>query len=100
MHCITQYTYCQLILYNENTSLTSVIMLLRPQAFLRDFHKPPRFTGDLITIFLKTMVLLITKYDVFVHGDNVAALNCYEARLKCIHNLKLLAWGGLVRIWG
>ena len=26
MHCITQYTYCQLILCNENTSLASVIM--------------------------------------------------------------------------
>jgi hypothetical protein len=24
----------------------------------RDFHKPPRFAGDLITIFLKTMVLV------------------------------------------
>jgi hypothetical protein len=37
---------------------------LRPQAFPRDFHKPPRFAGDLITIFLKTMVLLIIKRDI------------------------------------
>ena len=29
MHCITQYSYYQLILYNENTSLTSVIMVLQ-----------------------------------------------------------------------
>ena len=32
---------------------------LRPHAFPRDFHKPPRFAGDLITILLKAMVLLI-----------------------------------------
>ena len=24
----------------------------------RDFHKPPRFAGDLITIFVKTMALV------------------------------------------
>ena len=29
-----------------------------PRESLRDFHKPPRFAGDLITIFLKTMVLV------------------------------------------
>ena len=28
----------------------------------RDFHRPPRFAGDLITIFLKTMVLLIINW--------------------------------------
>ena len=28
----------------------------KPKGFPRDFHKP-RFAGDLITIFLKTMVL-------------------------------------------
>ena len=47
---------------------------LRPQAFPRDFHKPPRFAGDLITIFLKTMVLLINnskkqRVFYFITGD-------------------------------
>jgi hypothetical protein len=30
----------------------------KPEGVPRDFHKPPRFAGDLITIFLKTMVLV------------------------------------------
>ena len=47
---------------------------LHPQAFPRDFHKPPRFTGDLITIFLKTMVLLINicTFENRAHGRNLA----------------------------
>ena len=34
MHCITQYTYCQLILYKENTSLTLVIMALQTNTMI------------------------------------------------------------------
>ena len=30
----------------------------KPEGVPGDFHKPPRFAGDLITIFLKTMVLV------------------------------------------
>jgi hypothetical protein len=48
---------------------------VRPQAFPRDFHRPPRFAGDLITIFLKTMVLLIIKLKI----DK--GLNDFEKRM-------------------
>ena len=64
MHCITQYCYYQLVLYNENTA--SYGKNSAPSGFalrlsLGTFTNIPRFAGDLITISLKTMVLLIIK---------------------------------------
>ena len=51
----------------------------KPEGVPRDFHKPPRFAGDLITIFLKTIVLvcnnMITKVRL------VFSLYPYTARL-------------------
>ena len=88
MHCITQYSYYQLVLYNENTSFTSVIMVLQTNTmvFKNIVIKSPANRGMFVKVPRDAFGLRPQAFprDFHKHSSVCGRFNHYILKNHCI----------------